>query len=55
MKKLLTLFVLLAMFSFASCEVLGGGYVDPDDKTEQPDDEPDGWSEYASIIMDYEF
>ncbi len=42
MKKLLTLFVLLAMFSFASCEVLGGGYVDPDDKTEQPDDEPDG-------------
>ena len=38
MKKLLTLFTLLAMFAFASCEENGGDDVNPNDKTEQPED-----------------
>lgn len=42
MKKLFTLFALLAMFLFAGCEVLGGDSVTPDDnQTEQPNDKPD--------------
>ena len=38
MKKLLTLFAVLAMFAFASCEENGGDDVNPNDKTEQPED-----------------
>ena len=38
MKKLFTLFAVLAMFAFASCEENGGNDVNPNDKTEQPED-----------------
>ena len=41
MKKLLTLFAVLAMFAFASCEENGGDDVNPNDKTEQPEEKPD--------------
>ena len=41
MKKLFTLFAVLAMFAFASCEENGGDDVNPNDKTEQPEEKPD--------------
>ena len=44
MKKLLTLFAVLAMFAFASCEESGGDDVNPNDKTEQPGEKPDDGS-----------
>ena len=47
MKKLFTLFAVLAMFAFASCEENGGDDVNPNDKpnTEQPEDKPDDGNE----------
>ena len=41
MKKLFTLFAVLAMFAFASCEENGGDDVNPNDNTEQPEEKPD--------------
>ena len=38
MKKLFTLFALLAMFAVVGCEENGGDDVNPNDKTEQPED-----------------
>ena len=38
MKKLLTLFAVLAMFAVVGCEENGGDDINPNDKTEQPSD-----------------
>ena len=38
MKKLFTLFAVLAIFAVVGCEENGGDDVNPNDKTEQPGD-----------------
>lgn len=47
MKKLLTFFVVLAISAFASCEENNGDNINPNDKTEQPEEKPDNDNEDA--------